>query len=158
MGQTIAGGRIFFNGREYRSADEMPADARRAYEQAIAAVSRGDGSGGTGPARGDMRAVVSSKIVFNGHEYGSPDEMPAEARRVYERIMADENGNGTPDLLEMKGRVALRALWTLARSGAASTSSTATAAVRSETTGWRFLLLAAAVLIAYLAYSVLAGR
>ncbi|MCI0360059.1 MAG: hypothetical protein L0211_16400 [Planctomycetaceae bacterium] len=44
------------------------------------------------------------KIVINGREYSSPDELPAEAREGYERAMsalADKNGNGIPDTLEM---------------------------------------------------------
>ena len=43
------------------------------------------------------------KIVVNGREYASPDEMPADVRASYERAMAtlaDKNGNGIPDILE----------------------------------------------------------
>ena len=45
------------------------------------------------------------KIIVNGREYSSPDELPAEARAGYERAMsalADRNGNGIPDILEMQ--------------------------------------------------------
>ena len=43
------------------------------------------------------------KIVVNGREYSSPNEMPADVREGYERAMAalaDKNDNGIPDILE----------------------------------------------------------
>lgn len=46
---------------------------------------------------------MNTKIVFNGQEYNSVDEMPPEARQAYEQAMsvfADKNQNGTPDLFE----------------------------------------------------------
>ncbi len=42
-------------------------------------------------------------IVFNGVEYASPDEMPADVRARFQEamnLMQDRNGNGVPDLLE----------------------------------------------------------
>lgn len=50
---------------------------------------------------------VPTKIVFNGQEFSSPDEMPAEVRRVYDQtmsgVLADANENGIPDLFEGGG-------------------------------------------------------
>lgn len=50
---------------------------------------------------------VPTKIVFNGQEFSSPDEMPAEVRRVYDQtmsgVLADTNENGIPDLFEGGG-------------------------------------------------------
>ena len=43
---------------------------------------------------------MGSKIIFNGQEYSSVDEMPAAVRRAYERVMgmlADRDGDGVPD-------------------------------------------------------------
>ncbi len=43
------------------------------------------------------------RIIFNGREYASADEMPATVRADYERLLAtlpDEDGNGVPDVLE----------------------------------------------------------
>jgi hypothetical protein len=40
-------------------------------------------------------------IVFNGQTYASPDEMPADVRKMYEetlKILSDKNGDGEPDL------------------------------------------------------------
>jgi hypothetical protein len=44
------------------------------------------------------------KIVVNGREFSSPDQMPPDVRAAYEQAMsalADKNGNGIPDILEM---------------------------------------------------------
>ena len=50
---------------------------------------------------------VPTKIVFNGQEFSSPDEMPADVRRVYDQTMSgvlnDANENGIPDLFEGGG-------------------------------------------------------
>ncbi|RIH84847.1 hypothetical protein Mterra_01856 [Calidithermus terrae] len=46
---------------------------------------------------------MSRKIVYNGVEYSSPEEMPPEAQQAYRRMMdllGDAGGAGTPDLLE----------------------------------------------------------
>ena len=46
---------------------------------------------------------MRQRIVFNGIEYGTPEEMPAETRAEYDRVMRmleDKNGNGTPDIFE----------------------------------------------------------
>jgi hypothetical protein len=45
------------------------------------------------------------KIVVNGREYSSPDQMPPDVRAGYEQamsVLADKNGNGIPDILEMQ--------------------------------------------------------
>jgi hypothetical protein len=44
------------------------------------------------------------KIVVNGREYASREELPPEVRKTYDDAMsalADKNGNGIPDILEM---------------------------------------------------------
>ncbi len=44
-----------------------------------------------------------SKIVVDGREYGSPDDMPPDVRRVYEQVMGrlgDADRDGVPDLLQ----------------------------------------------------------
>jgi hypothetical protein len=60
--------KINYKGQEYSSVEELPPEARSAYEKAVAA---GDASG-------------STKIVFNGKEYTSPEQMPAAERQLYE--------------------------------------------------------------------------
>lgn len=47
---------------------------------------------------------VSTKIVFNGQEFSSPNDMPPEIRKAYDQVMsgvlADANKNGIPDVME----------------------------------------------------------
>jgi hypothetical protein len=63
--------KIKYNGQEYSSVEELPPEARSAYEKAIAAGS----------------ATISTKIVFNGREYASPEQMPPAERQLYEDAM-----------------------------------------------------------------------
>jgi putative oligomerization/nucleic acid binding protein len=48
-----------------------------------------------------------TKIVFNGQEYSSPDEMPPEARSAYDfamkGVLADANRDGIPDVFKSVG-------------------------------------------------------
>jgi hypothetical protein len=49
---------------------------------------------------------MDHKIVFNGREYSGVDEMPLDVREAYERmtsVLADADGDGTPDLFEGSG-------------------------------------------------------
>jgi len=48
---------------------------------------------------------MNTKIVFNGREYSSVEEMPPDVRQLYEQMMGafDANGNGVPDILEGGG-------------------------------------------------------
>ena len=101
--------KIIFNGREYASVNEMPPDVRQAYERTMRIFADSDGNGvpdvleGLG---GNTASTTMSKIVVNGREYASVDEMPSDARQVYERMMkmrADSDGNGVPDIFEGKG-------------------------------------------------------
>lgn len=45
---------------------------------------------------------IKKKIVINGQTYNSIDEMPEDARRLYESMMSrfDKNGDGIPDALQ----------------------------------------------------------
>jgi len=75
--------RIKFNGKEYGSADEMPADERQAYERAMASWAD------PGHANGMIiRTQMSSKITINGQEYDGADHLPPEVRKTYETAMA----------------------------------------------------------------------
>ena len=98
--------KIFFNGREYASVDEMPADVRQAYERAMSVFADGDRNGTPDiledGANVNVHMVSHAKIIFNGQEFGSVDEMPPEARRAYEQVMGkfDANRDGVPDVLQ----------------------------------------------------------
>jgi hypothetical protein len=73
--------RIRVNGKEYTSAEEMPAKVREAYARAI---------GDTPVLRSGARIAtkLNAKIVFNGVEYNSPSEMPVAERRLYQDALA----------------------------------------------------------------------
>ena len=50
--------------------------------------------------------LVRTRIVFNGQQYSSVDEMPAGVRQAYEQamgVLADSNRDGIPDLFETNG-------------------------------------------------------
>ncbi|MBN1364008.1 MAG: hypothetical protein JW976_04295 [Syntrophaceae bacterium] len=66
------------NGKVYSSVEEMPADIRKAYEQAMS---------NTKGIEGENIFSISSKIIFNGQEFDSVDSMPADVRQTYETIM-----------------------------------------------------------------------
>lgn len=59
--------------------EELPPEARSAYEKAMAA---GGASG-------------STKIVFNGNEYTSPEQMPAAERQLYEDAIKLAHDSGS---------------------------------------------------------------
>jgi len=63
--------KIKYKGQEYSSVEELPPEARSAYEKAIAADS----------------ATLSTRIVFNEREYASPEQMPTAERQLYEDAM-----------------------------------------------------------------------
>jgi hypothetical protein len=101
--------KIIFNGREYSSVDEMPPDVREAYERITRTFADSDGDGVPDVLEGLAGNTVStttSKIVVNGREYSSVDEMPPDVRQIYERMAemrADSDGDGMPDIFEGKG-------------------------------------------------------
>jgi hypothetical protein len=43
---------------------------------------------------------MNQRIIINGQEFDSPDALPPDLRRIYDRMMADRDGNGVPDVFE----------------------------------------------------------
>jgi hypothetical protein len=68
---------IRYKGQEYSSVDQLPAEARAAYESAM------DKGGAAAAAPG-----VKQQIVLNGQHFASPDEMPAAVRKLYDDAIA----------------------------------------------------------------------
>jgi hypothetical protein len=99
--------KIVFNGKEYNSADEMPADVRAAYQQAMGIFADGDKNGipdileGKGSINIQPAVFSSSTIIYDGKTYASVNDLPPEARQKYEEAMAklDANHDGIPDVL-----------------------------------------------------------
>src|SRR5438874_1494929 len=83
--------KIKYKGEEYSSVEELPPEARSAYDKAMA-------GGGTS---------VSTKILFNGQEYASVDQMPAAERQLYEDALRLTRDSGTVALEPKKGGTAL---------------------------------------------------
>jgi hypothetical protein len=113
---------IVIDGKTYKSVDEMPEDMRRNYESAMSQLGDKDKNGipdvlenltnladqnkngMPDSIEGMISNVVSStmRIMADGKEYNSLDELPPEIRAKYEQAMGslDANRNGMPDFLE----------------------------------------------------------
>lgn len=100
-------GKIFFEGKQYDSAEELPPEARNKYEQAMSKLKDENKDGVPDVLENVLpmgtTTLQTNKIVFDGKMYDSPEQLPPEAREKYEQAMsklADENKNGVPDVLE----------------------------------------------------------
>lgn len=73
--------KIRFNGREYASADEMPASVREAYTRAV---------GETSVLRAGARLAgkLNAKVIVNDREFSSMGELPVAERRVLQDALA----------------------------------------------------------------------
>jgi len=63
---------IRYKGQEYSSLDQLPAEARAAYEAALAQ--------GTAPKATNR----NEQIIVNGQHFDSADELPAAERKLYD--------------------------------------------------------------------------
>ena len=68
--------KIRYKGQEYANPNELPAEARSAYEAAM-----------SGTSAAASQATVSKKILLNGREFSNENEMPAAERKLYEDAM-----------------------------------------------------------------------
>jgi hypothetical protein len=113
---------IVIDGKTYKSVDEMPEEVRRNYESAMSQLddSNKDGmpdmlenlTSSTDQNKNGMPDAIenmvsnvfasSTKLMVNGTEYNSLDELSPELRAKYEQAMGslDSNKNGVPDFLE----------------------------------------------------------
>jgi hypothetical protein len=135
---------IRFNGRDYAGVEEMPEEVRQAYEQARATL-----PGANRPESPDSSAtglppgVVSQKIIFNGQEYHSVNDMPATLRRLYADVMAavDANKGGTPGGLSIAGHPAGSDPLSGGQSTPSAPLSLSTNVVmQAESTSWRLVI------------------
>ncbi len=113
--------RIVIDGKSYNSVDEMPEDVRQKYEQALSLMKDQNSNGVPDGleniladnnrdgipdiienTRGAPIVKAALKVLLNGQEFHSLDDLPPEARAKYEQAMSklDANHNGVPDLLE----------------------------------------------------------
>src|ERR687888_2659254 len=73
--------KIRLNGREYASAEEMPATVRQAYNRAV---------GETAVLRSGARLVgkLNAKVIVNDREFSSPGDLPVAERRLLQDALA----------------------------------------------------------------------
>lgn len=114
---------IVIDGKTYNTVNEMPAEVRRKYEQAIKTLKdedrnripdvfentnmSGDGSTINVPdafenITGTRTFLSGMKIIVEGREINSVDDLPPDARARYDKAMSglDSNRNGVPDFME----------------------------------------------------------
>src|SRR5574342_708574 len=117
---------IVIDGKTYKSVEEMPADIRAKYEEAMRNLDRDrngmpdlldaanpledknkngvpDAFEGLATSQGSAPTVISSsKILVNGQVYEGLDQLPPEVRAKYEQAMGalDKDRNGIPDFVE----------------------------------------------------------
>ena len=96
---------IVIDGKTYHSVDEMPPDVRQKYEEAMRAL--GHATNNLIPdvvenITAGQTTVSSMKIIVDGKEFSSVENLPPEARARYEEAMSklDANRNGIPDFVE----------------------------------------------------------
>lgn len=119
---------IVIDGKTYNSVNEMPEDVRRLYEQAMSSLKDQDANRVPDAIeqpgelvdknRNGIPDIIENtpggpivanalRVLFDGREYTSLDELPPDARAKYEQAMStlDANRNGIPDVVEgMLGR------------------------------------------------------
>ena len=114
---------IVIDGKMYNSIDEMPQDVRSRYEQALRTFQDQDGNRVLDVLEDNARpadtkrdgnlyisediagaSLVNSilKVLVDGKEYNSLDDLPPDARAKYDQAMGalDSNRNGIPDFVE----------------------------------------------------------
>jgi hypothetical protein len=114
---------IVIDGKTYNSVNEMPDEVRRRYEQAMSTFKDQDGNRVPDAIerpqeladknRNGIPDIIENtpggsivanalKMLFDGREYNSIDELPPEARAKYDQAMGtlDTNRNGIPDFME----------------------------------------------------------
>jgi hypothetical protein len=138
--------KIRVNGQDYGSVNDMPPEVRHAYEQAMAMMGGTKHGGFLGKLENGLQAKVTmgsnAKVVFNGQEYASVEQMPPNVRRLYQAVVtAVETGDTAPQSAATAQSVPPNA------GSSAPFPTLPTAGVRLETTNWRFLLVAAAMLL-----------
>jgi hypothetical protein len=114
---------IVIDGKTYHSVEEMPADVREKYEQAMRSL--GDANNNQIPdvfeamnifadqdkdgvpdvlenLTASQTTVSSMKFVIDGKEFDGLENLTPEARAKYEKAMGklDANRNGIPDFVE----------------------------------------------------------
>jgi len=80
--------KININGVEYASVEQMPPGVRAEYLQALAALREANAVNApvSVTKTGLTQTVVRESFTFNGREYKSRDELPPEARALFDQL------------------------------------------------------------------------
>jgi len=141
--------KIRVNGQDYGSVNDMPPEVRQAYERALATMAGGKHGGLLGTLekgiRADVQMVSNAKVIFNGQEYGSVEQMPANVRHLYQAAMATIEAGGAASAPEAGTEVqaAPQSSGSIGSFPALPTASS----VRLESTNWGLVLVAVAILL-----------
>jgi hypothetical protein len=171
---------IVIDGKTYNSVDEMPEDVRRQYETAMGTLKDQnsnkipDAFENTNMLADNNRNGIpdiientpgapifanAMRILVDGKEFKSIDDLPPEARAKYEKAMSmlDKNQNGIPDFVEgmMNAQQPVTSISTAFDSTprpAAPTSMPVTPTITPDTSnGWPLALLGVVILMICLA-------
>jgi hypothetical protein len=148
--------KIRVNGQDYASVDDMPPGIRQAYARALATMA-GDKHGGLLDTlekgmRPNAQTASNAKVIFNGQEYSSVAQMPANVRHLYQAVMATIETGGTSIVPETGG--AVQAVPQSGGSVGSFPTLPEPGSVRPESTNWRLVLVAVAILLlAWLGFS-----
>ena len=114
---------IVIDGKTYASVNEMPEEIRQKYEQAMGSMkdqnqNQTPDASAIGSLLSDKnnngipdifenglsanKVIGSMKVIVDGRQINSVDDLPADARARYDRAMSglDANKNGVPDFME----------------------------------------------------------
>ena len=165
---------IVIDGKTYKSVDEMPEEVRRNYELAmnslkdenrnlipdvfenmnILADKDKDGMPDVFEGLASMNVVSTTKIIADGKEYDSLEELPEEVRAKYDQAMGtlDKNQDGVPDLLEgafdaPKQSINVTTSFGVETPRRATTISSSPTIEPESTSGWMIALLGPALLL-----------
>ena|SRR5215216_5718401 len=167
---------IVIDGKTYKSVNDMPEDVRRQYEQAMSTFKDQNGNRVPATFENNMLAdqnrngipdlventpgekIVANvmKILVDGKQFNSLDDLPPEARARYEQAMGalDANRNGIPDFMEGMINTQQNATSVSASIGSESprpisqTPLPVTPTITPDTTnGWMLALLAVLLLV-----------
>ena len=165
--------RIVIDGKTYKSVDEMPEDVRRNYELAMNSLKDEnknlipdafenlntladqdkDGMPDVFEGMASMNVLSSTKIIANGKEYNSIEELPPDVREKYDQAIGtlDANRDGVPDFLEGMVNAPKQSTNVATSFGVErprrSTSLSSSPTIEPESTsGWTLALLAIAFL------------
>jgi hypothetical protein len=140
--------KIRVNGKDYASVEDMPPHIRELYERAMAAMQDAKHGGLLNSSKNglcaNVQTVSSTKVVFNGQEYSSVDQMPANVRRLYQAVMETVKSD-TPLASETGGVV--QAVSQSGSSAGSSPTFTVTGSIRAESVNWWLVLVALGILL-----------